>query len=76
MQRYYERTRLSNEAEGKAMALLSEAEAKKKGIILAAEAESERQRLESQGLTIAIESIAKAIAGELGMSMDHLTSKL
>ncbi len=61
-----EKMKLINEAQGRAGALLSDAEARKKQIILAAEAEAERQKLEAQGMNLAIQSVATAIANTGG----------
>ena len=63
-----EKSKIINEAEGKALALLAEAEAKKKSIILESQAEAERQKLEAEGVRIAIETIAKAISNGTGHS--------
>ena len=59
-----EKTKLINEAEGRAQAMISDAEAKNKSIILASHAEAERQRLEADGIRLAIETLATAITGE------------
>ena len=61
-----EKMKLINEAEGRAGALLSDAEARKKQIILASEAEAERQKLEAEGINMAIRNIATAIASAGG----------
>jgi len=53
-----ERTTLINEAQGRAQAVLADAEAKQKTITLGARAEAERQRLESEGLKLAIQNLA------------------
>ena len=58
-----EKTKLINEAEGRAGAMLVDAEARKKSIVLASQAEAERQRNEADGIHIAIQRIALAIAG-------------
>jgi len=56
-----ERMTLINEAEGRASAQLANAGAKGEGVVLAANAEKERQRIEAEGLKIAIETVASAI---------------
>ena len=56
-----ERTKLVNEAEGRAQAMVADAEAKKKSIILASQAEAERQRLEAEGIRMAIKTVADAM---------------
>jgi len=56
-----ERITLINEAEGRASAKLADAGAKGDGVVLAANAEKERQRIEAEGLKIAIETVAAAI---------------
>ena len=57
-----EKTKLINEAQGKAGALLADSEARKKSIILASQAEAERQRIEAEGIKMAIQSLATAIS--------------
>ena len=59
-----EKTKLINEAEGRAQAMLADAEATKQSIILASHAEAERQRLEADGIRLAIETLANAIAAD------------
>jgi regulator of protease activity HflC (stomatin/prohibitin superfamily) len=56
-----ERTTMINEAEGRAKAATTDAEAQRKSIILAAQAEAERQRVEAEGLRVAIETLSKVI---------------
>lgn len=56
-----EKSKLINEAEGRAAALVKDAEAKKTSLIMSSQAEAERQRLEAEGIKIAIETIARAI---------------
>lgn len=57
-----EKMKLINEAEGRAQAMLTDAEAKKQSIIMASHAEAERQRLEAEGIRLAIETLANVIA--------------
>ncbi len=57
-----EKMKLINEAEGRAGALLADAEARKKSTILHSQAEAERQQIEAEGVKLAIEKIAAAIA--------------
>ena len=59
-----EKTKLINEAEGRAQAMLADAESTKQSIILASHAEAERQRLEADGIRLAIETLANAIAAD------------
>ena len=53
-----EKSKLINEAEGRAQAMLADAEAKKQSIILASHAEAERQRLEADGIKVALETLS------------------
>ncbi len=56
-----ERMKLVNEAEGKAQAMLADAEARKKSTILTSQAEAERQKLEADGIRIAVKTVVGAL---------------
>jgi len=56
-----ERVTLINEAEGNARAVLADANAKRESIVLLARAESERLRIEADGLRQSIEQIVAAV---------------
>ena len=56
-----ERTTLINEAEGRAQAAIKDAEARNRAVILTAEAEGNRQRIEAEGLQVAIQAVSEAI---------------
>jgi len=55
-----ERATMINEAEGRAQAAMMDAEAKQKAVVLEAQAEAERQRVEAEGLKVAIQTVAGA----------------
>ena len=57
-----EKTKLINEAQGRAEAMLADAKAKKESVILRSHGEAERQKMEAEGIRIAIETIANSIA--------------
>jgi len=59
-----EKAKLINEADGRAAARIADAEARQKSMVLASHGEAERQRLEAEGIRVAIETIANAIAEE------------
>lgn len=59
-----ERTTLVNEAEGRAEAAIKDAQAKQKATVLLAEAEANRQRIEAEGLRMAIATVADGIVGD------------
>ena len=61
-----ERMTLINEAEGRASAAVAAAEAQKTTTILKAQAEAERQRIEAEGLKVAINTVARALASSYG----------
>lgn len=61
-----ERTTLTNEAEGRASALVADATAKREASILAAQGEAERLRLQATGTKTAIETVAQALADARG----------
>mmetsp|Transcript_4725 Transcript_4725/g.10033 ORF Transcript_4725/g.10033 Transcript_4725/m.10033 type:complete len:356 (+) Transcript_4725:168-1235(+) len=61
-----ERTTLINEAEGRATAAVADAEAQKKTVVLRAQAEAERQRIEADGLQVAINTVALALVNSYG----------
>jgi regulator of protease activity HflC (stomatin/prohibitin superfamily) len=61
-----ERTTMINEAEGRAKAATTDAEARGKSIVFEAQAEAERQRVEAEGLKIAIQTVAQAIRSSSG----------
>mmetsp|Transcript_28759 Transcript_28759/g.30915 ORF Transcript_28759/g.30915 Transcript_28759/m.30915 type:complete len:235 (-) Transcript_28759:211-915(-) len=56
-----ERTTYINEAEGRAQAAITNAEAQNQVTVLKAQAEAHRQRIEAEGLKVAIEAITTAI---------------
>ena len=55
-----------NESEGRASAIVTDAEARRKSIVLAAQAEAERQRIEAEGLRVAIQTVARSIHEQMG----------
>ena len=61
-----ERTTLTNQAEGRASALLAHATAKREASILAAQGEAERLSLQAAGMKNAIQTIAHALAEARG----------
>jgi len=63
-----EKTTLVNEAEGRAEAAIKNAEAGQRATILGAEAESNRQRIEAEGLRVAIRAVSDAIGNGNGDS--------
>jgi len=66
-----ERMTLINEAEGRASAQLANAKAMGEGVVLAANAEKARQKIEAEGLKIAIETVAEAIGDRMVGDADH-----
>jgi regulator of protease activity HflC (stomatin/prohibitin superfamily) len=65
-----ERTTLTNEAEGRASALVADATAKREASILAAQGEAERLSLQASGMKTAIQTIAQALAEARGKDKD------
>lgn len=61
-----ERITMINEAEGRAKAATTDAEARGKSIIFEAQAEAQRQRIEAEGLRVAIQTVAQAIRSNSG----------
>jgi len=66
-----ERTTFINEAEGRAQAAITNAEAQNQVTILKAKAEANRQRIEAEGLQVAIEAITEAIMVSPKNSKSH-----
>jgi len=56
-----ERTKLTNEAEGRAKAALADAEAQRQTVILRAQAEAERLRVEAEGFKNSINTISETL---------------
>lgn len=56
-----ERTKLTNEAEGRAKAALADAEAQRQTVILRAQAEAERLRVEAEGFKNSIDTISETL---------------
>jgi regulator of protease activity HflC (stomatin/prohibitin superfamily) len=71
-----EKAKLVNEADGRAAAMVANAEARQKSMILASHGEAERQRMEADGIRLAIETLASAISGEGGSRSEAIKDSL